>query len=136
MQNAIDTLVTYLAAELAGQLGVAYIRLDAANPRAGELQAGKLNVQVLDGGRDWHVGSALVSLDLIGTNERTTWAWAKAVEDVLLSSTSIPEYDYTGSPTLTGSAVFWNFNDVAFRVIGKNNQFVQLTCTLPIKFAS
>lgn len=134
MLTAIDSFVKALSSALTGVMTVAFVRQDERDPKSGRLRENQLNVRVLDTKRLGHEEKVLVSLDLIYTNERTAWAMAKAIVDVLFPRQMITEYDYTipTAPVATGYVVSWSGDDLDFALVGADDKFVHLNSTFHI----
>jgi hypothetical protein len=136
MLHATDTLIEYLAANLTGIVPVHWVRQTPNDENAGVMQQDALNVRALG---FWEVGSLekpLVSLDLLGSDERTVMTQLQAIRDVLIQEQTIPEKDYSDpvDPELTGKSVFWEGMDLRFIKVRtpKGSRYVHYNCTFPI----
>jgi hypothetical protein len=137
MKAMLDSFVTYLSTELAGVLPVAYLQASSEMPESERPNLNTLNVRVLaPSATIGHLEEALLSLDIVGQNERQVLGWVATVQDILRSRLYTPEYQYepdSSNPVATGVNVFWDMGDVDFEVAGSSPSLVQMTCTLPIR---
>lgn len=133
MINLTDSFIQYLVTKLGSSPTVHWVRSQPNDETADQLQLNALNITVLGSLRRGSVEESLVSLDVIGTDERQVLAWVKTVQDVLEETQYTPEYAYTdpAAPAATGRMVSWD-KDVSFRLIGKSPYVVQYNATLPI----
>jgi hypothetical protein len=132
--SAVDSFIQWLSTELAGDPPVHWVRvspLDSSNiPKLGYL-----NVAVLGFLQNGSLEEALVSLDLIGSDERTVIAWAQKVRDKLIERQYTPELVYAvtpATPTPTGKTIAWEGAKVDFKIVGTSDNFVHLNATFPI----
>jgi hypothetical protein len=137
MKALLDSFVMYLSTELAGVLPVAYLQALPGTPDAERFVLNALNVRVLaPSATIGHLEEALLSLDVVGQDERQVLGWVTTVQDLLRSCLYTPEYQYEpdpSTPVATGVNVFWDMGDVDFEVAGSSPSLVQMTCTLPIR---
>ena len=136
MISAIDSLLVYLQTELASStIPIHWVRRDPNDATAHLLKEDTLNVSVLSVDEDGSSEHILVSLDIVGSDERTTFGWAKSIRDVLLQEQYTRELDYDASPTSplsTGRLVSWDRDDVSFVVIAKNERYLHINSTFQI----
>ena len=133
----LDSFVTYLSTELSGVLPVSYLQALPGTPDSERLVLNRLNVRVLAPSRTMgHLEEALLSLDIVGQDERQVLGWVASVQNLLRSRLYAPEFQYEpdpSTPVATGVNVFWEMGDVDFEVAGSSPSLVQMTCTLPIR---
>ena len=137
MQTVVDSFVEYLATELADAPPVHWVRV-SPDEDSNRPKVGYLNITVLGFLQNGQMEEALVSLDLIGTDERATFVWAKAVRDKLLERQYTAELDYAANPSSpvdTGKMVEWRGNDIDFRVLVTDVHYVHLNATFPLRHA-
>jgi hypothetical protein len=135
MLTVIDSFVKFLSAELAGSPQVYWQRVSATSEDSHLLKDDALNICVLAVMEKGSEEEVLVSLDLVGSDERTVWQWAKAVRDKLLERQYTPELNYATNPTApvaTGRMVKWDRDDVRFETIISDLHYMHLNATFPI----
>jgi hypothetical protein len=134
MLSLTDTFIQFLATELANEPPVHWVRYVADDNTSGVLQINALNVGVLQDSLDGHSREALVSLDILGTDERQVRGWVQKVLEVLLNGYT-PELNYAAIPPgATGLQVMWDGRDIAFKaVIG--GPYLHVNATFPISRA-
>jgi hypothetical protein len=133
--SATDSFISYLSANLSSNPPVAYIRATADNPNSNDLRVDTLNVSVFGFQEDGSQEMALVSLDIIASDERTVMDWAKRVRDVLIQEQHTPELDYEANPAApitTGRHVSWDGRAVNFQVIRRSLRIVHVNATFNI----
>lgn len=97
------------------------------------LTMGRLNVAILNITQDGPMEEALISLDILSTDERQAYTWANDVIASLRDPQYTPEFNYTtGSPVATGKTVHWEADKVRFQVVEAAPLYLHLNCTLPI----
>lgn len=135
MISLTDSFIQYLSANLSAP-PVAYVRATENDPTSSDLQMNTLNVSILSFQEDGSSETALISLDIVGSDERTVFDWAKAVRDLLLSVQYTPELDFEaspGSPASTGRMVSWDARSISFHLVRKTvDRNVHLNATFPI----
>lgn len=140
MINATDTFIKYLQSGLAGAPTLHWVHADADDPSSNVLQMESLNVTVLSVKRDRSIEKALISLDLLGSNERQVMGWLESVLSLLSESQVIPEQRYDvdpASPTrVVGKAVSWDGLNINFKVIPSDTHYLHLNATFPISHAA
>lgn len=135
MQSAVDSFIQYMSTELAQNPAVSYVRASAAEPTSADLRMDALNISALG---FYEIGSseyALVSLDLLGSEEREVMAWTKRVRDLLLERQYTPELDYEldpEAPPSTGRFVSWSAGDIKFGVVAKSARVLHVNATFQI----
>ena len=137
MLTVVDSFIEYLAYELNDVPQVNWVRV-SSDENSNRPQIGYLNITVLGFLQAGQMEEALVSLDLIGSDEREVFNWAKRVRDKLLERQYTPELDYSQSPTSprpTGKMVEWNGDKVDFKVLVTDVNYVHLVATLPLRHA-
>jgi hypothetical protein len=132
--EVVDSFIEYLNSELSGDLEVNWVRVSAdENSNRPKLNA--LNVAVLSFHEYDSLEEVLISLDLIGTDERTVLGWAARVRNVLLQvqftrlKVFTPDPD---APSVTDQMVSWNGNKVRFTVVVSDENSCHLNGTLPV----
>ena len=139
MKALLDSFVMYLSTELTGVLPVSYLQSLPGAPDAERLVLNRLNVRVLaPSATIGHLEEALLSLDIVGQDERQVLGWVASVQNLLRSRLYTPEFQYepdSANPVATGVNVYWSMGDVDFEVVGSSPSMVQMTCTLPIRHA-
>lgn len=131
--SATDTFIKFLSQQLANDPPVHWVRATTSDETSSVLQMNTLNVEVLG----WHVDGALreadVSLDLIGSDERTVIRWVGCVQDAL-DVGFVREVDYTTSPvtTLTG-CISWNRDDLSFDVMRSDKAFLHYNALMTLR---
>jgi hypothetical protein len=115
MLNASDSFIQYLATELS-PLPVYWWRAGDIEGHAGFLKQDALNVKLMGFWEDGSIEMCLVSLDLLGSNERELLANLKTLRDALLSAQYVAERDFTNvaSPVETGRNISWEARKVRF----------------------
>lgn len=139
MTAAIDSFVKYLETELRSVIRVAYLQVTPEFPDAGRTVMDALNVRFLTMVTDAGTDKALVSLDLVGSSQRTVMGWADAARRVLRQTQYTPERVYDPDPVNpvdTGLMVFWDAKDADFELVGASDGYVQMTCTLTLNRAA
>jgi hypothetical protein len=134
MLSLVDTFIEYLATELEDAPPVHWVRV-SDDENSNRPQMNYLNITVLGFTMRGQIEEALVSLDLIGSDERTVLALAKTVRDKLLERQYTPEWIFDldpSSPTATGKCVEWEQDKVNFSVIVTDTHYVHLNATFPI----
>jgi hypothetical protein len=136
MLSATDSFIQYLSDELNGTVPVHWRRQTVVDESAGLLKLNHLNVQGLGFFEDDSLEYCLVSLDLLGDDERTVAAQLKAIRDVLILEQIIPELDYTipASPISTGRSVSWEGRAIRFLSVRtpKGQRYVHYNATFPL----
>lgn len=140
MLSATDTFIQYLSAGLAGNPAVHWIHADENDANANLPQVNALNVTVLRVQRSSSVEIALMSLDLMGTNERQLLGWLDTIMTLLTDRQVIPELQYEPDPAnptpVVGKAVSWDGLDVKFVAIPADTHYLHLNATFPISHAA
>jgi hypothetical protein len=135
MISALDSFLSYLNTELAGNPPVNWQRADPNDADANVLKENHLNVSILAVEQEGSSEEILISLDLVGYSEREVFGWAKRVRDVLLQQQFTPEFDHEvnpSSPVALQRSVSWKRDEVRFTVVESAHRFVQLNATFPI----
>jgi hypothetical protein len=138
MISATDSFIQYLASNLAGAPPVAWIRQTATDPTSNDMKIDTLNVTVLGFQEEGSMERPLVSLDIIATDQRQAFVWAKAIRDLLNSQQYTPELDYAANPAApvaTGRSVFWDRDDINFHVVRNAPRTVHLNATFQLSHA-
>jgi hypothetical protein len=136
MIHATDSFITYLATELNNDPPVRWVRVTTSDEQSASLAVNTCNVSILAIDQYGSVEEALVSLDVIGTDERTVWRWIGRIRDVLLQTLYTPEYDYSttpGTPVSRRRMVTWDRDDVEFSAVGSGDSLLQFNATFPIR---
>lgn len=137
MIHATDSFIKYLATELANDPPVHWVRVSLTDEQSSTFKTGALNVSILTMDQIGHVEEALVSLDVIGTDERTSWRWVERIRDVLLQSTYAPIVDYSttpATPIAKGRLVNWERDELEFSLVGTGANLLHFNATLPIRY--
>lgn len=135
MISASDSFISYLSAQLAGTPPVFWVRPTAEDNTSHEMKLNALNVSVLMFTEAGTSERVLVSLDLIGNNERQVINWAKLVRDVLIQQQYAQEADHEanpGSPVSLNRFVFWDGRDIQFDLVSTAAHYVHLNATFEI----
>lgn len=135
MISATDSFIAYLNTNLGGTPPVKFVRVTTDTPASNDLDMNTLNVSVLDFAESGSVENPMVSLDLIGSDERQVLDWAKRVRDVLIQEQHAPELDYEANPAApvaTGRHVFWDGLAVRFQIIRRSLSTVHVNATFNI----
>lgn len=135
MLTATDSFLQYLSTRLAGVPPVAWVRASSEDAATAELQMDTLNVSILGVYQMGRLEQALVSLDLVGSDERTVLQLTQTIRDVLLEQQYIPEVDYSpdpDNPTAVGHFVYWNGAEIAFRIIASSQRAVHVNATFEL----
>lgn len=133
MLSLSDSFIEYLAASVTA-LPVHWVRV-TADDGSHLLKTGHLNVAILAVLQNGSLEEALVSLDIIGTDERESYVWAEAVIDTLRDPQYTPELNYSpdpASPTPTGKLVHWEADRIRFQVVEAAPLYLHLNATFPI----
>jgi hypothetical protein len=135
MLTATDSFIEYLAENLV-DIPIHWRRQTASDENAGMLKHGHLNVQGLGFFEDDSLEYCLISLDLLGDDERVVLGQLKTVRDLLVSEQLIPELDYTipASPITTGRSVYWDGRNIRFLSVRtpKGQRYVHYNATFPL----
>lgn len=135
MLTATDSFVEYLAANVTS-VPIHWRRQTAIDENATLPRMDALNVQFLGFFEEGSSEFCLVSLDLLGVEERTVLAQLKEVRDVLLAAQITPELDYTNPslPAATGRAVSWEGREIRFLNVRvpKGARYVHYNATFPL----
>ncbi len=138
MLLATDTFIEYLAENLGG-IPVHWRHQTPNDENADSFKQGALNVKVLGYFQDGSLEYALVSLDLLGSDERTVLGQLTAVRDLLIQEQVTPEYDYANpdNPFPTGLAVSWDGDTVRFLNVRtpQGTRYVHFNATFPLTHA-
>jgi hypothetical protein len=138
MLSATDSFIQYLSTGLASNPPVAWVRQTADDPTSNELKLDTLNVAVLGFQQSGSLELPLVSLDIIGSDQRQVYDWARRVRNLLLEQQYAPELDYEANPAApvaTGRMVFWDRDDVDFKVVRNGSRTVHLNATFQLSHA-
>lgn len=140
MLSATDSFIKYLQTSLNGAPLVHWVHADENDPESNVLQQNALNVTVLSVARDGSLGRALISLDLLGSNERQVMVWLENVLLLLSETQVIAEQIYDVNPSVptpvAGKAVSWDGLKVKFNVIPSDTHYLHLNATFPISHAA
>lgn len=135
MISATDSFISYLSTELANNPPVKWVRRSADREDSHLLQENALNVSVLDVTQNGSEEELLVSLDILGVDERTVFNWMKRVSDVLEQTQYTPELDYATTPetpVAMGRNISWDRDETGFSVVGRSERLVHANATFPI----
>jgi hypothetical protein len=134
--SALDSFLVYLNTQLAAAaITVHWVRQDPSNDTAHLLQENALNVAMLTADQSGNREEILVSLDLVGSDERTVLGQAETIRDVLLQTQYAAESSYSAnplSPQSLGRLVSWSGDDVKWTTVAKNARLIQMNCTMPL----
>ena len=148
MLSAFDSFLTYLNDELEGDPVVHWVRMDPTDDLAHLLKDDALNVSLLGMEQIGSWEELLVSLDVIGSNERQVLGWVKRIRDVLIQHQYAEENDHETNPTDPISLdrlVSWERDDIRFATVavddsyrryrrsGDDDRQVHLNATFPIR---
>ena len=138
MLTATDSFIQYLASGLSGIVSVHWRRQDASDENASMLRLDALNVQYLGFFEDGSIEQALVSLDLLGSDERTVLGQLRDLRDLLLSVQMVQERDFTDPllPLPTGRTVSWDGRETNFLSVRvpRGQRYVHYNATFPLKY--
>lgn len=136
MLAATDSFIEYLYAELGADVPVYWWRQTAVDEHGGLLKLNALNVQILGFFEQGSIEYCLVSLDLLGTDERRVLGQLQIVRDLLFYTQVIPELDYSypAIPYHTGRAVGWTASTTKFQSIRvpSGARYVHYNATFPL----
>lgn len=135
MLSMADTFVKYLQANCGSIATVNWVRARPSDANAHILKDDALNVSFLTFPKKNHDESALVSLDVLGSDERTTVGQAERIRDVLCAAQYTPEMTYTpdpSNPVPTGRNIEWSGN-IEFQVLASAHNYVHLNATFTIR---
>lgn len=135
MLSATDSFIEYLNTGLAGTPPIAWLRASTDDAASAQLQMDTLNVSVLGYYQHGRLEMPLVSLDLIGSDERTVMRWTKTLRDLLIEQQYIPEIDYETdplNPTPVGHSVYWDAADIDFRIVQSGSRYVHMNATFEL----
>lgn len=133
MNTATDSLVKYLSHTLQ-PLSVHWVRVSDVNEQAAVMKFNAVNVTVLSVTHESNFEHVLLSVDIVGSDERTVAAWSRDVKRAL-DVEMIPEMDFASTPGRAmslGRQVFWSRNDVSFDVVRSGAKTFHLNSTFPI----
>lgn len=136
MLTVTDTFINYLATELAGQVPLKWVHASAEDVDSNVPSYNALNITVVGLDQQGSSEFVLVSLDLIGSNERTVYGWARLVTDKLLEFQYTPEMVFEpdpANPTATNRMVFWEPDDAKFNMIRAEDRYVHMNATLELQ---
>lgn len=135
MLHAVDSFVEYLASELEDVISVRLVRVSANDPQSARLQHGYLNVSVLGFDTMVNDATALVSVDLLASDERQALTILASVTRVLTQSFYTPALDYSQeTPTATGYLVSWIKSDVKFEVVKADDSAFHMSATMQLRY--
>lgn len=136
MISASDSFIQYLNVALGGDPPVAWIRATSLDPTSSDMQMDALNVSILTFSEKGTPEDVLVSLDLIGSDERMVLGWTKTLRTLLMEQQYTPELDYEAnggaSPVATGYMVSWHARDIDFQIVRSQARYVHVNATFPI----
>lgn len=135
MISATDSFIQYLSTELNGIVPVAWNHATPTDASSSEMQMNTLNVSALSFRGVGTYEDILVSLDLIGEDERLTYDWAKSIRTTLISVQYTPELDYEAnpvSPVPSGHMVSWYGREIDFQVVQSALRYIHLNATFLI----
>lgn len=136
MLSVTDSLIKYLSIQLYSDPPVHWRRQDPNDENADMFRHGYLNVKSLGFFEEGSIEYCLISLDLLGNDERVVLAQVKTVRDLLLSEQIISELDYTNpaAPVDTGRSVSWAGRQIRFINVRvpKGQRYVQYNATFPV----
>lgn len=137
MISVLDSFLMYLQTELAGAaIPVHWVHQDPTDTTAHLITEDALNVSVLSIEETGSMETLMVSLDVVGSDERTMFSWVKVIRDVLLKAQYTPEIDFQGNPQApqsTGRMVSWSGDDVNFVVMAKNERYLHFNATFHLR---
>jgi hypothetical protein len=140
MLTATDSFIDYLQTGLAGSPVVHWVHVDPNDPASNVLQQDALNVTILSGVRDRSIEKALISLDLLGSDERQVMTWLASVLSLLSETQVISEMRYDVTPLtptpVAGKAVSWDGLNIRFMAIPADAHYLHLNSTFPISHAA
>jgi hypothetical protein len=136
MLTVTDSFIKYLSTGLENNPPVHWRRQDPNDENADMFRHGYLNVKSLGFFEEGSVEHCLISLDLLGSNERVVLAQVQATRDLLLSEQIISEFDYTipSIPTDTGRSVSWDAREIRFINVRvpTGQRYVHFNATFPV----
>jgi hypothetical protein len=135
MISATDSFVQYLSVGLANNPAVKWVRRSANDPTSHLLKHNTLNFSALQYMQIGSKEEILVSLDLIGDDERQVVDWAKLVRDKLIEQQYTSELDYEAnpaSPVTLGRFVEWDGRAITFDIVTSDANSVHLNATFSI----
>lgn len=135
MISALDSFIVYINTQLGGTPAVHWVRQDPTDDQAYLLKENALNISLLAVDQAGSVEELLVSLDLVGSDERTVLGWLKRIRDVMLQEQIVLEKDYEANPASPQSLqrlVSWSRDDVQFVTIHKDARFIHLNSTITL----
>lgn len=138
MLNATDSFIQYLSTGLAGAPPVTWVRASTDDAATSELQMEALNVSILGYYEVGQLELPLISLDLLGTDERSVLRWTKSIRDLLNERQFIPEIDYDTNPLVpapTGKCVYWDASLIDFKIIQSGERYVHINATFDLRHA-
>lgn len=135
MLSAFDSFIRYLADNLL-TVPVHWRRHTPSDENASLLKLNYLNVQNLGFFEDDSLEYCLVSLDLLGDDERVVTGQLKEIRDLLIAEQIIPELDYSnpGSPLPVNGSVSWEGRRIRFLNVRtpKGSRYVHFNATFPL----
>lgn len=138
MISATDSFVNYLSTRLDGIVPVVWVRVTPDAVSSLDLQMDALNFSILQFSDHGSMESILVSLDLIGSDERTSLQIAKKIRLVLSDTQYTSELDYEidpDAPASLGRNVEWQGNEIVFSLIISRPNYFHLNSTFAIRHA-
>ena len=139
MLSATDTFIEYLSTGLAGVIAVHWVHFDANDATSNLLHEDALNVTILGVQRDGSEILALISLDILGHDERASLTALQATLGLLAQEQTIQELSYADNPAsptpVAGKHVFWEGRDIKFKAIPVEN-YLHYNATFPIRHSA
>lgn len=135
MLTATDSFIQYLATNLS-PIPVYWWRQSDFTEHAGFLKQDALNVQVLGFYEDGSGEHCLVSLDLLGSDERVVLGRLQTIRNVLTNEQFTPELDFTDpdNPVATGRDISWAASQINFLNVRtpQGATYVHYNATFPL----
>ena len=115
MLSASDSFIEYLADNLS-PFEVFWWRPGDIEAHAGVVKQNAVNVKILGFWGDGNTEMCLISLDVLGPDERTALEHVKDLRDLLIALQTIPERDFSDpdNPAFTGRSISWDGRRVRF----------------------
>jgi hypothetical protein len=135
MISVSDSFVKYLFTRLAGTVAVNWVRKTVSDPTSTLLKLNALNITILQFMQAGSEERVLISLDILGDDERVTLGWTKVVRDALTEYQYTPELDYEatpGTPVSLSRLVAWNGADITFDMVSTGPAVVHVNATFPL----
>jgi hypothetical protein len=128
-----DSFITFLNAQLQGDPPVKWLRATKTDASSAVLQHDACNVKVLGYYDQGPLEEGLLSVDVLGSDERQAMEWCRRIKDIMSAETT-PEYDFSGpAPQHTGRNIHWDCEDLNWQLVRSANSYVHYNMTFMVR---